>query len=284
MEGTIDMAPTWNPGQYARYADQRDRPFHELLARVGARDPQLVVDLGCGNGPLTLGLAQRWPNARIVGVDSSPDMLAAARELDVAGRVEWLEADLTGWAPDTLGQAPNVVVSNATLQWLPDQPTLLRRWLAALAPDGWLAIQLPGNLTAPSHALMREVADGHARAVELRSAQSRFWVADPAAYLAVLAEASPGQPAAAVDAWETTYLQVLDEPPGGAHPVLEWVRGTGLRPVLDLLTDPDERAAYLEPYAAALEAAYPRTPFGVVYPFRRIFAVAHRHADPAVAS
>ncbi len=261
----------WDPGQYAKFADERSRPFHDLLARVGATDPGLVLDLGCGDGPLTLSLTERWPGARVVGVDSSPQMLDRARGLDVDGRVTWVEADLAQWPVEAHAGAPDVIVSNAALQWIPRHLELLSDWCAALAPGGWLAFQVPGNFGAPSHALMREVARTHSRRDDLAAALRRPASAEPGSYLQVLERAG-----LATDVWETTYLHVLDRAGVQSDPVLEWVRGTGLRPVLDVLTDPGERDAFLQPYAERLRAAYPRTASGVVLPFRRIFAVAHR--------
>ena len=260
------MSTHWDPTQYAKFSDHRARPFGDLLARVGASSPALVVDLGCGNGPLTLGLAQRWPGARIVGVDHSPEMLAAARELDVDGRVEWVESDLATWDVRSLGTAPDVVVTNATLQWVPGHLDLVRTWVEALAPGGWFAMQVPGNNDAPSHALMREAAAHH-------PAADRLVIHDPARYVVSL-----GALGCDVDGWETTYQHVLDPAGEQDNPVLEWVRGTGLRPVLDALTDEDERTAFLTDYDARLRAAYPRTPVGVILAFRRVFAVAHRNA------
>lgn len=265
------MSTTWDPQQYAKFSDHRSRPFGDLMARVGATAPRLVVDLGCGNGPLTLSLAERWPDARIVGVDHSPQMLEAARSLDVKGRVEWVESDVAQWDPATLGAAPDVIVTNATLQWVPGHMELLTRWAAALAPGGWLAMQVPGNLEAPSHALMRAVAGDHPDADLLRPALDRLQVEQPAAYVELL-----GSVGLDVDGWETTYQHVLDPEGTQANPVLEWVRGTGLRPVLEALTDETRRTAFLEDYDARVHAAYPRTPIGVIFPFRRIFLVAHR--------
>ena len=268
------MSTTWDPRQYAKFSDHRSRPFGDLLARVGVVDPSLVVDLGCGNGPLTLSLAERWPDARIVGVDHSPQMLEAARALDPAGRVEWVESDVAQWDPTTPGAAPDVILTNATLQWVPGHSQLLTRWASALAAGGWLAMQVPGNLDAPSHALMREVAEGHPAADRLRPALERLAVEAPAVYVELL-----GSVGLEVDGWETTYQHVLDPQARQANPVLEWVRGTGLRPVLEALTDADERDAFLADYDARLRAAYPRTPMGVIFPFRRIFVVAHRPGD-----
>jgi len=267
------MSTTWDPQQYAKFSDHRSRPFGDLMARVGATEPRVVVDLGCGNGPLTLSLAQRWPGARVVGVDHSPQMLTAARALDASNSVEWVESDVAQWDPSTLGDAPDVIVTNATLQWVPGHLDLLTRWAAALAPGGWLAMQVPGNLDAPSHALMREVASTHPDADLLRPALDRLRVEQPATYVQLL-----GSVGLEVDGWETTYQHVLDPDGRQANPVLEWVRGTGLRPVLEALTDESRREAFLADYDARLRAAYPRTPMGVIFPFRRIFVVAHRPA------
>jgi trans-aconitate 2-methyltransferase len=265
------MSNRWDPAQYARFSDHRGRPFVDLLSRVGAHSPRLLVDLGCGNGPLTLSLADRWPEARIVGVDSSPQMLDAARAIDVEDRVEWVEADLAGWDIASLGEAPDVIVTNATLQWVPGHRELIRTWVAGLAPGGWFAMQVPSNFEAPSHRLMREAAEAHPAAARLRPGLARVGVAEPADYVEDLSALGCD-----VDAWETTYQHVLDPEGVQESPVLEWVRGTGLRPVLDALTDEKERTAFLEDYDARLRTAYPRTPFGVVFPFRRVFAVAHK--------
>lgn len=276
-----DMSTDWDPTQYAKFADHRSRPFADLLAQIGAASPGLVVDLGCGNGPLTLGLARRWPHARVVGVDHSSQMLEAARELDVDGEVEWVEADVAGWDVSSLGAAPDVIVTNATLQWVPGHLDLVRGWVQALAPDGWFGMQVPGNNAAPSHALMREAAADHPAADRLAPALNRLAVHDPARYVVEL-----GLLGCVVDGWETTYQHVLDPAGEQDDPVLEWVRGTGLRPVLETLTDEAERTAFLADYGARLRAAYPRTAVGVILPFRRVFAVAHRAGarSPVVGS
>ena len=265
------MSTKWDPTQYAKFAYERNRPFHELIARVRVENPATVVDLGCGNGPLTLELAARWPLARVVGVDSSPQMIEAARALDVEHRVEWVEADARTWDLGSLGVAADVLVSNATLQWIPNHLALVEAWAAQVAPGGALALQVPGNFDAPTHRLMREVARTHPRVGELEAALKRGGSAGPSTYLKVLARAG-----LAVDAWETTYLHILDPEAAQDNPVLEWVTGTGLRPILDTLAEGSERDRFLTPYAAALREAYPRTVAGVILPFRRVFAVGHR--------
>ncbi len=264
----------WDPNQYALFGEHRGRPFADLLARVDAPSPRLVVDLGCGDGPLTLGLADRWSEARIVGVDSSAEMLEAARRLDADSRVEWVLARAEEWSPESLDKPVDVLVTNATLQWVPGHLDLIPTWVGALAPGGWFAMQVPSNLDAPSHVLMREVAARHPRAADLaRGLQRSVAVAQPATYLAALAGLG-----LAVDVWKTVYHHVLDPENAQRSPVLEWVRGTGLRPVLEVLTDERELELFLDDYVAELDRAYPRQPFGVIFPFSRTFATGHKVA------
>lgn len=265
------MTVTWDPSSYGQFSNERARPFFDLMGRVGATDPALVVDLGCGDGPLTLSLADRWPDARVVGVDNSAEMLAAARALDTDGRVEWVDADLADWDVDGLGAAPDVIVSNAALQWVPRHLPLIERWVEALARGGWFALQVPGNYDAPTHALMRETAVAHPRAGELEAATKRYGAGDPSTYLQILSAHG-----LVVDAWETTYTHVLDPEGESDNPVLDWVSGTGLRPMLEVLEDEAERADFLAAYSDKIAAAYPRTPAGVLLAFRRVFAVGRK--------
>lgn len=264
--------PAWDPAQYGRFADERHRPFHELVARIHTPSPHRVLDLGCGPGELTLALAERWPGAHVVGLDSSPEMLARARSLDVDGRIEWVQTRAEDWMSAAEGEPFDVIVTNATLQWVPTHLRLIPAWVDALRPGGTFAMQVPANFDAPSHRLMREVAARHARAADLAPGLDRARsVALLETYAALLLDLG-----AEVDAWETTYLQVLPAEEGAAHPVLEWVRGTGLRPVLGVLTDDEERAAFLTDYERELDLAYPRRGFGVLFPFTRLFAVARK--------
>ena len=258
----------WDPATYLRFAGERARPFTELLSRVGAESPGTVVDLGCGDGSVTATLAQRWPEAHVLGVDSSPSMLTAAAAHAVPGRLEFQAGDLRDWRP---AGPVDVLVSNAALHWVPGHGELMSRWAAELAPGGWLAVQVPGNQAAPTHALLAELI-AHPRWAG-RLAPGDDTVLDPAAvlepvgYLDVLSAAG-----LAADVWETSYLHVLT----GEDPVLGWVSGTVLRPVLGRLTAEDGARLTAE-YAAALRVAYPARPDGTtVLPFRRVFAVGHR--------
>jgi trans-aconitate 2-methyltransferase len=253
----------WDPAQYRRFGDERARPFFELVGRVGAEHPRFVADLGCGPGELTATLADRWPGARVVGVDSSAAMIEAAREGRSPGRLSFELGDVAEWEPD----APaDVLVANAVLQWLPRPLDVLARWAGLLAAGGWLAVQAPGNFDQPGHAIMRELAASPRWRPLLGDVVLNRQADDPAVYLDRLAAAG-----CRVDAWETTYLHVL---PGG-NPVLEWYKGTGLRPVLDAL-DPGLAEEFTAQYGARVSAAYPARPYGTVLPFRRVFVVAQR--------
>ncbi len=255
----------WDPAAYLRYAAERARPFADLLAQVRHEAPARVVDLGCGEGALTASLARRWPGARVLGVDSSAEMLAAAAPHADGDRVAFVRGDVREWRPE---EPVDVVVSNAVLHWVPGHAELLARWAGSLAPGGELAVQVPGNFRAPTHALLAELCRSPRWSDRVAGAAPRpDAVLDPAGYLDVLAGAG-----LAADVWETTYTHVLT----GRDPVLAWVRGTVLRPVLAAL-DEDERADLTAAYAAALRQAYPARPDGsTLLPFRRVFAVGRR--------
>jgi trans-aconitate 2-methyltransferase len=252
------MTHTWDPERYLTYADERGRPFVELVARVGADRPDDVVDLGCGPGTLTTLLRDRWPDARIRGLDSSPEMIARARGVDDS--IEFAVADLRDWAHGV--EPVDVLVSNATLQWIPGHLDLLPELAGRVRPGGWLAFQVPGNFDEPSHTIRRDLAaeapySEHTRGVAVPSSH------DPAVYLEALAALG-----LSLDAWETTYLHVLT----GPDPVFTWVSGTGARPTLQALPD-DLRPGFEAEFKRRLREAYPERGGRVVLPFRRVFVV-----------
>ncbi len=256
-EGEEVGAAVWDPETYLAFGDHRARPFHDLLARVGVRDPALVVDLGCGPGTLTRSLIKRWPKASIIALDSSPEMVQAARERGIHADL----CDLRRWSPPV---GTGLVVCNAVLHWVPDHADLLRRWMRQLSPGGWLAFQVPANFSAPSHAETARLA-AEPRWRDLLDFRGTHPVLEPAGYAAVLSPA-----AAELDVWETTYLHQLT----GTDPVLEWITGTALRPVRAALSAADW-SAFRQELAPRLRAAYPAGADGVTwFPFRRIFAVA----------
>lgn len=255
--------PSWDPGQYLKFADHRLRPALDLMARIPLEAPRTIYDLGCGPGTITRLLGERWPGAAVIGIDSSADMLAKARR--EAQAISFEQADIAHWSPP----APaDLLFSNATLHWLDDHAALLPRLISQISPGGVLAIQVPCNRDSPSHLLMEEVARAgpwHAALARLRPVYRS--VEAPDAYYRIVAPLTRQ-----VDIWETSYLHVLE----GDNPVVEWTRGTALRPYLDALDEPD-RGAFLAAYAARIAAAYPRQADGrTLLPFRRLFIVARR--------
>ena len=256
----------WDPEQYLQFAAERGRPFGDLLARVGAEEPRTVVDLGCGPGNLTATLLERWPGATVAGLDSSPEMVADARAAHGGhDRLSFAVADLRDWRA---AEPVDVLVSNATLQWVPGHLDLLPTLVEQVRPGGWLAFQVPGNFAERSHTAMAEVATSPRWAATFDGRdRARPASEDPQTYLEVLAGLG-----STVDAWETTYAHVLR----GDDAVVRWVRGTGLRPYLQVLADEAEREEFLADYRALLAPAYPQHSWGTVLPFRRIFVVAQR--------
>ncbi|NED99577.1 methyltransferase domain-containing protein [Phytoactinopolyspora halotolerans] len=250
----------WDPQQYLVYADQRARPFHDLVDRVDAQDPQVVVDLGCGPGGLTAGLADRWRQARVVGVDSSAEMIERARQYE-RDRVEFVQADLRLWTP---AEPVDVLLSNATLQWVPGHLELLARLAPYVAPGGWFAFQIPGNFAEPTHVELRDLAASSPWAERLDVTWP--YAHDPRDYAEALLDAG-----LAVDVWETTYHHLL----AGPDDVLEWLRGSALRPIVNQLGEADS-AAFVEQFRERLHRAYPAGRHGSIMPYRRIFAVAQR--------
>jgi trans-aconitate 2-methyltransferase len=258
------VATTWDPQQYLRFADQRERPFDELVARIRPASPDRVVDLGCGPGTATVRLLERWPAARVIGVDSSPEMIREASSLAVPGRLDFELGDVRSWQPEG---PVDVIVSNAVLQWVPGHAHLLAAWLGWLAPGGVLAFQVPANFASPIHTELRRLATSGRWAIPMEGLLREAPVLEPAGYLERLHAAG-----VEADVWETTYEQVLT----GPDAVLQWVRGTALRPVLSAL-DPAAAVDFEAAYGAALRLAYPSDAAGRTrFPFRRIFAVARR--------
>lgn len=264
----------WDDKQYLKFADERTRAAVELLARVQLDDPRFIVDLGCGPGNSTALLRARWPGTRIMGVDNSETMLERARR-DLP-EVEWVRTDARDFRPAT---APDLLFANAVLHWLPDHEGLVPELFARLRPGGVLAIQMPRSFDEPIHRLMRELeATKRSRGdaalpdhvdwpARLRGVRPFLPVAAPASYYDLLAP-----DAERVDVWQTIYEHVMPD----VASIVEWAKGTGIRPYLETLT-PDEQQAYLTDYADALEAAYPpRSDGRRLLTFPRIFIVAMR--------
>jgi trans-aconitate 2-methyltransferase len=255
--------PTWDSEQYLRFARERTQPAVDLALRVEVAAPARVIDLGCGPGNSTSVLARRWPAADLTGLDNSAAMLASAREKFPQWR--WVEGDIATWQPDA---AYDVIFSNAALQWLPDHRRDFPRLLSHVAPSGALAVQMPANLEAPAHRLMREVAASSAWRSHFPSAPREWHVHPPEFYYDVLRPH-----ASRLDLWTTDYVHVLE----GIDGIIEWYRGTGLRPWLEALPDEATRTRFLGAYRARLVAYFPERADGrVLFPFHRIFIVAYR--------
>ncbi len=258
--------PSWNADQYLKFAAERTQPARDLVARILIDRPGRVIDLGCGPGNSTELLAARWPAADITGLDNSPEMIAAARR-DYPAQA-WQVGDISAWASEA-GPAYDVVYSNAALHWVTDHAELYPRLFSRVALDGALAVQVPINLDAPAHVAMRDLAATPAWACLLPKGGVREWhVHEPSFYYDRLSPV-----AARIDLWETEYLHVM----AGPGAIVEWYKGTGLRPFLDALPADEERAGFLADYADRIAEAYPPQADGkVLFPFRRLFLVAYR--------
>jgi trans-aconitate 2-methyltransferase len=253
---------TWSAKLYSTFEQERTRPVRDLVAAIATADVQTAVDLGCGPGNSTEVLAQRFPDASISGMDSSEDMLVNARERLPALNFEL--ADIASWDPT---QTFDVILANASLQWVPDHASLYPRLLSKLNPGGSLAVQTPDNMEEPSHRLAREVAANGPWASKIGT------VKHPPRHNASYYYELLHEHCSSVDVWRTTYHHPLA---GGHQAVVEWVKATALRPYLTPL-DEAEKAAYLAKYLQAISQAYPLLPNGtVLFPFPRLFVVAKR--------
>lgn len=252
---------SWDPSHYLQFADDRSRPFLDLVARIQG-GPRSIVDLGCGPGHLTAVLCARWPDATIHGVDSSPEMIERAIADTQDDRATYEVADVSTWAPD---DEVDAIVSNALFQWVPDQLAVIERLSSSVAPGGTFALQVPFNYAGPSHTLLHEISSRGPYASHTEDLHGDRGT-PPEAYLELFSNL--GWQA---DVWETTYMHVLH----GEDAVFDWISSTGARPIIQALPE-GLREEFVAEYKAALREAYPRTPHGTVFPFARVFAVARQ--------
>lgn len=255
----------WDPQQYQRFSNERSRPFFDLLARMPESEVRTAADLGCGPGNLTRTLVDRWPQATVWGVDNSPDMLASATRQPAHPRLHFIQADLAAWQP---AQALDRIVSNAALQWVPDHERVLKHLLDMLAPGGVLAVQMPNNFDEAAHQLLAEIVRQEPWMSAIGHWQERYFVHNATWYTDALHRLG----FVAVDIWETIYYHILQ----GSDAVLEWMKGTALRPVFTRLAA-EQHEAFLAAYGARLREAYPERSYGTLLPFRRLFFVARRN-------
>jgi trans-aconitate 2-methyltransferase len=251
----------WNPEQYLKYSGERLRPALDLLSQIPAHiEPEQVIDLGCGPGTVTEILAVRFANARITGLDSSPQMLDEAAKIEGPN---WVEGDIATWAPES---PVSIIFSNAALHWLPRHDTIFPRLMGCLAPGGVLAVQMPRNQGAPTHTCIAETVMAGSWRGKLEPLLAANAVEEPSFYYDHLAPLS-----AALSIWETEYLHCLE----GENPVVDWTRGTALKAFLDALDDKQERQAFEDDYSSRIAVAYPKQFNGnTLMPFKRLFIVA----------
>ena len=251
---------TWNPAQYLRFGNERLQPALDLLARIPLGDPSIIYDLGCGTGTITSFLKERWPGAKVTGIDSSETMLERAGALEA--EVTWRQQDLNGWNPEV---PADLLYSNAVLHWLDDHEELFPRLMAGLNPGGVLAVQMPQNFSAPTHELIATTVRAGPWRDLLEPELREHPVADFSSYYDILSSH-----ATRLDFWEITYLHVLQ----GYDPVVEWTKGSILGPLLALLNDSDKEA-FLQAYREPISKAYVRRDDGsTLLPFRRLFLIA----------
>jgi trans-aconitate 2-methyltransferase len=257
------MSQAWNPELYLRYAAYRARPADDLLPRIHLKVPGDIYDLGCGPGTLTKRLKDKWPDRRVTGVDSSPDMLAAAREKFPSG-IDWQLADIASWSPSA---PPALIFANASLQWLPDHGRLMPRLMSLVMAGGVLAIQVPESGTQTYHRCIESMTRSPRWRERLKGVHPHEDPLSPRAYYDLVAPL-----AADIDVWETDYHHVLE----GDDPVTEWISSTGLGPFLSVLSEA-EKPAFLADYSACAKAAYPRQADNkVLFTMRRLFLLAVR--------
>lgn len=258
--------PTWDPQRYLKFADYRTRACRDLADRVKLSKPTAIIDLGCGPGNSTAALSVRWPDSTITGLDNSEDMITAARAAHP--KFHWRIADIQAWATSA-AESYDLVFSNAAMHWTSDHRVTFPNVLRHVSPGGAMAIQVPANLDAPAHTLMRELVASAKWKRRFPSDGVREWhVHDESFYYDVLAPHSDW-----IDLWITDYIHVMDD----ANAIVEWYAGTGLRPFLDALSTADLKDEFTADYAAMIAKAYPARVDGrVLFPFRRLFMIAYR--------
>jgi trans-aconitate 2-methyltransferase len=255
--------PTWDASLYLQFETERTQPARDLVRRIEVAAPRRIIDLGCGPGNSTALLRQRWPQAEIIGLDNSPEMLTAAANQYPAGK--WVQGDAGTWMADI---PFDLVFSNATLHWVANHAALMPRLFGQVSPGGALAVQMPVHFQSPVHQLILQIADHPTWRDRLALAKTAIAVGRPGFYYDLL---SPQ--AGRLDLWETEYCHVLENP----EAIVDWIKGTGLRPFLQALPDDADRDRFLAILLAGVTQAYrPQKDGRILFPFRRLFLVAYR--------
>ena len=254
---------SWNPSHYLKYGDERTRAAVDLLARVRLAAPVKITDLGCGPGNSTQLLSARWPDARVIGVDNSTEMIAAARQAFPAQR--WQLADIASWQPEL---PQDLIFSNAAIQWLPEHQVLMPRLFSQVVPGGALAIQIPSSTYALSRTLIHEISREDRWCDCLEGPRKALTMMPPEFYYDILAPQ-----ASFIDIWESEYHHVMPS----KSALVDWIASTGLRPFLNALADSDQCDAFLDELRQRVDSVYEsRIDGNVLFPFRRTFIIAYR--------
>jgi trans-aconitate 2-methyltransferase len=253
---------TWDPAQYEKFKAERARPFFDLLVQLEGISPKTIVDLGCGTGDLTAELAKKWPKAHVVGVDSSPEMLGKAKAF-ASERLWFVQSDIGRWSPD---RPVDLIFSNSAFHWLKPHEEQVKRLASLVAPGGTFAFQAPNQYREPSHAAIHEVRNAPEWKPLIGAVESEVYLAEPEWYLDTLQRMG-----FTTQMWETTYYQVLQ----GEDAVLEWVKGTALRALLEKLSV-EQQEGFLAQCAERFHKAYPKREGGTLFPYRRMFMIAKR--------
>lgn len=259
------MSTTWDPGQYLKFRDERTRPSIDLASRIQLASPAAILDVGCGPGNSTEVLHQRWPTARVTGLDSSEEMIAKARSSHDWGA--WIRADAASLAGTAEGTSWDLVFSNATLQWIPDHERLVPALFGLVRPGGALAVQVPANAGSPLHRSLVRTAEDARWSRFTSGCASRLVYHEPSFYYELLCGI-----AERIDLWETVYYHAMHD----HQALIEWYKGTGMRPCLERLRDEPSRQAFETAVLEGCRTEYPVQPNGrVIYPFRRLFFIAY---------
>jgi trans-aconitate 2-methyltransferase len=255
--------PTWNPSQYLKFDDERTRPCRDLVSRIRLENPSRIIDLGCGPGNSTQVLVENWPKAEVTGLDSSEQMIQSAKEK--YPQQSWELGSIDTW---TARARYDLVFSNAAYQWVPHHERVMPHLMRQVAPGGVFAFQVPANIEAPAHELMRTVAASPKWSSYFPHKVREWHAHGPAFYYDVLCDE-----ASHLDIWTTEYQHILE----GPEAIVEWYKGTGLRPFLDSLPDAVDKKKFLADYLKEIEQAFPRQKDGrVIFPFKRLFVIAIR--------
>ncbi|MBH51651.1 MAG: trans-aconitate 2-methyltransferase [Chloroflexi bacterium] len=257
---TLNTWTNWNPDQYGLYKNERLRPGIDLFEQITIESPKTIYDLGCGTGTLTNLLHNKWPGASVIGVDSSETMLGKANE--AYPDIIWENSQLQNWKPNV---NPDIIYTNAALHWIDNHSEIIPGWIKSLNPNGIFAMQVPNNWREPSHSNLAKVVRSGDWNNKLLPKLRELPILSIEEYYDLLNPITSH-----INIWETTYIQILE----GVNPVLEWLKGTLIPPLLDLL-DKKEQLLFIDQYAQLVSRDYPIRKDGkTIFPFKRLFIVA----------